>query len=310
MCSSDYKEITSLVGSFYDLYPFPPEDELEADLCLSDWRYSLKEVYCFFEDVIGPCNHKTERVRILDAGCGTGLSTNLLARLNPGSEILAIDVSEISLSIARKRRLKSKASKASEISFKNISLFDLSLDRDFDYINTIGLINHIQYPLDAFYKFRELLKPGGILHVFAYSQNGRCQINLLSESFGDLGLKSTAKDIVLARELIENLPKDNFLRIDYQRRCKEGILSDSRFADMYLHPLESSFNLDKLFGFIDEVNLEWIGFSDRENWRLERLIAGEMLRKATNLPLRKRLRLIESLDQGINYFDFFLQKPY
>ena len=31
---------------------------------------------------------------VLDAGCGTGVSTDYLAHLNPGSEILAIDISK------------------------------------------------------------------------------------------------------------------------------------------------------------------------------------------------------------------------
>ena len=49
------------------------------------------------------CYRRGEKLRILDAGCGTGLSTLALARLNPGSAVLGIDVSPRALELAGKR---------------------------------------------------------------------------------------------------------------------------------------------------------------------------------------------------------------
>src|ERR1700761_4205647 len=46
---------------------------------------------------------RAERLRILDAGCGTGLSTLMLARLNPGATVVGVDISPRSLDLARER---------------------------------------------------------------------------------------------------------------------------------------------------------------------------------------------------------------
>src|SRR5947209_10606619 len=46
---------------------------------------------------------RAERLRILDAGSGTGLSTLSLAKLNPGSTVVGVDLSPRSLEVARER---------------------------------------------------------------------------------------------------------------------------------------------------------------------------------------------------------------
>src|SRR5690349_19213897 len=49
------------------------------------------------------CYRRADGLRILDAGCGTGLSTLGLARLNPGSSVLGVDASPRALAVARER---------------------------------------------------------------------------------------------------------------------------------------------------------------------------------------------------------------
>ncbi|HEV3165184.1 MAG TPA: class I SAM-dependent methyltransferase [Isosphaeraceae bacterium] len=49
------------------------------------------------------CYRRSDDLRILDAGCGTGLSTLGLARLNPRSTVVGLDCSHRSLDLARQR---------------------------------------------------------------------------------------------------------------------------------------------------------------------------------------------------------------
>ncbi|MEO6811118.1 MAG: class I SAM-dependent methyltransferase, partial [Isosphaeraceae bacterium] len=46
---------------------------------------------------------RSDALRILDAGCGTGLTTLTLARLNPGSTVIGLDASAPSLDLAKQR---------------------------------------------------------------------------------------------------------------------------------------------------------------------------------------------------------------
>src|SRR5690242_16715676 len=46
---------------------------------------------------------RNDGLRILDAGCGTGLSSLMLARLNPGAKVIGVDASPRALELARER---------------------------------------------------------------------------------------------------------------------------------------------------------------------------------------------------------------
>src|SRR3954454_6985825 len=49
------------------------------------------------------CYRRADGIRILDAGCGTGLTSLGLARLNPGATVVGLDASSRSLEQARRR---------------------------------------------------------------------------------------------------------------------------------------------------------------------------------------------------------------
>ena len=66
-------------------------------------------------------------LRILDAGCGTGVSTDYLAHLNPGAEILAVDISAGTLAMAQERCQRSGAIEQASVRFQQRSLLDLAV---------------------------------------------------------------------------------------------------------------------------------------------------------------------------------------
>ena len=78
-----------LVSEFYDSYPYPNDALLESSPLGCNWRWSLEDVYSFCTGATSTINNQ---FNILDAGCGSGVTTDYLAKLNPGSKILAIDI--------------------------------------------------------------------------------------------------------------------------------------------------------------------------------------------------------------------------
>jgi methylase of polypeptide subunit release factors len=75
---------------------------------------------------------------ILDAGCGTGYKSLVLAEANPGAKIIGIDISEQSLDLARKR-FQHHGLENGE--FHLLSIYELpNLGLEFDYINCDELL--------------------------------------------------------------------------------------------------------------------------------------------------------------------------
>src|SRR6059036_2040386 len=84
-----------------------------------------------------------EEIRILDAGCGTGEGSSRLAELFPRSTVLAVDILDQSLELARSRY----AALAPRLAFEHRSVFDLGLpDGAFDLAVCRHVIHSIPLP--------------------------------------------------------------------------------------------------------------------------------------------------------------------
>ena len=127
--------------------------------------------------------------------------------------------------------------------------------------------------------------------------------------FRKLGLSANTKDIKLAKNMILNLPVNNILRNDHERRLYNGYMSDDYFADLYLNPREINFSLEMLFKMIESTSLVFGGFTNDSLWELKPFLQGELLRRSLKLPRREQLELIQDLSHEINHFEFFLVKP-
>ena len=57
----------------------------------TNWRWCHRSVLAA---VHGSIPAGMEAPRILDAGCGTGVSTDYLCHLNPGADVLGVDISD------------------------------------------------------------------------------------------------------------------------------------------------------------------------------------------------------------------------
>ena len=87
------------VRELYNTYPFPPEPLLDEPPPGYNWRWHWEAAYNF----CAGRKPSLKDVRILDAGCGTGVGTEYLMLLNPEAEIVGIDLSEGALDVAQKR---------------------------------------------------------------------------------------------------------------------------------------------------------------------------------------------------------------
>jgi ubiquinone/menaquinone biosynthesis C-methylase UbiE len=100
---------------------------------------------------------------VLEAGCGVGAQTVTLARNSPHAHITSVDISESSISEARR---KVEAAGMSNVTFKQGDIFSLPFEPgSFDHIFVCFVLEHLSRSLDVLKSLRNLLKRGGTITV-------------------------------------------------------------------------------------------------------------------------------------------------
>ena len=297
---------TPVVSAFYDRFPFPGDPLQDGPPPGYNWRWCYRSVLASVHGVI-PSGQ--EQPRILDAGCGTGVSTDYLCHLNPGADVVGVDISDGALAVARERLERSGArQEVRSLRQQQRSLLDLGDEAPFDYINSVGVLHHLREPEAGLSSLAGLLAPEGLLHLFLYADAGRWEIHRTQKALTLLQAGTGRDGLRLGRNLFETLPESNRLRCHHERRWAVDCAPDANFADMYLHPQETSYDLERLFSFIETAGLHFAGFSNPEVWDPARLLQGELLERAQALPAFQQWSLIEQLDPDISHFEFFLSK--
>jgi SAM-dependent methyltransferase len=302
------QDTSAAVQRLYDTYPFPPEPLLDEPPPGYNWRWNWLAAYNFCTGQKPP----RQDIRILDAGCGTGVGTEYLVHLNPQASVVGIDLSAGALSVASERCRRSGANR---VEFHHLSLYDADqLDGEFDLINCVGVLHHLPDPIRGIQSLAAKLAPGGLMHIFVYAELGRWEIQLMQKAIALLqgNQRGDYRDgVQLGRQLFAALPENNRLVKREKERWSLENQRDANFADMYVHPQEIDYNIETLFELIDASGLEFIGFSNPSYWQIERLLGKnpELIERSQQLSDRQRYRLIELLDPEVSHYEFFLGRP-
>lgn len=96
---------------------------------------------------------------VLEAGCGVGAQTVVLARNSPGARITAVDISSASLGQAQARVT---AAGLANVSFQQVDVLELPFAaQSFDHVFVCFLLEHLRQPEAALAELRRVLKPRG-----------------------------------------------------------------------------------------------------------------------------------------------------
>ena len=310
MSTSPRDAATPVVSAFYDRFPYPGDPLQDGPPPGYNWRWCVDSAMTAVLGVLPLAPPSGIRTwRILDAGCGTGVSSDYLCHLNPGSSVLAVDISAGALDVARERLRRSGAARqVRELCVEQRSLLDLEGEGGFDYINSVGVLHHLREPVQGLRALARQLRAGGVLHLFLYADGGRWEIHRSQRALSLLEVGTAGEGLRLGRQLFRELPEANRLRRQHEQRWSLDTAADANFADMYLHPQETSYDLERLWHFVAQADLSFAGFSNPEVWDPARLLQGELLERALALPRRQQWALVEALDPDISHFEFFLTK--
>jgi ubiquinone/menaquinone biosynthesis C-methylase UbiE len=100
---------------------------------------------------------------VLEAGCGVGAQTIILARNSPNAKFTAVDLSEESLGAARER-VSSQG--FTNVTFHQSDIFHMPYDdNSFDHLFLCFVLEHLPNPIEALLCLRRVLKHGGTITV-------------------------------------------------------------------------------------------------------------------------------------------------
>jgi ubiquinone/menaquinone biosynthesis C-methylase UbiE len=150
---------------------------------------------------------------VLEAGCGVGAQTIILARNSPNAKITAVDLSVESLRAARER--------VSSQGFTNVTFHQGDIvhlpyeDNSFDHLFLCFVLEHLPNPIEALLCLRRVLKQGGTITViegdhgstyfYPESANARKAIRCLVDIQTGMGGNS-----LIGRQLYPLLKKSNY----------------------------------------------------------------------------------------------------
>ncbi|MDI9577360.1 MAG: methyltransferase domain-containing protein [Thermoproteota archaeon] len=103
------------------------------------------------------------RSLVLEAGCGIGAQTISIAKNNPHTQIISLDISSESIYTAKNRIKKTGYN---NITFCQGNLFSLPLkDESFDHVFVCFVLEHLSDPKNVLINLKRALKTGGSITV-------------------------------------------------------------------------------------------------------------------------------------------------
>lgn len=262
-------------------------------------------------------NHQvieTEGKVILDAGCGSGYKSLVLAEANPGAKIVGIDLSEKSVELAR-QRLEHYGFENCE--FHAIPIEELpKLGLEFDYINADEVLYLLPDIVAGLQAMKAVLKPEGMIRSNLHSSYQRANFFRAQDLFKFMGLMNESPgemEIEVVRETMEALKDQVLLKMQtWTKRMAES--EESMLANVLLMGDKGS-TIPELFAALREANLEFISMVNWRYWDLTGLfkepddLPAFLAMSLPELSIEEQLHLFELLNPVHRLLDFWCGHP-
>lgn len=157
----------------------------------------LKDQACTLDDIIHHDTIFPQDTLVLEAGCGVGAQTKIIAKKNSATNFISVDISDVSLNEARK---VVKTLNLTNVEFQQADIFNLPFkDETFDSVFICFVLEHLSNPEKALNELKRVLKRGGTMmaiegdhgSTFFYPDSPKahkaidCQVQLQKQNGGN-----------------------------------------------------------------------------------------------------------------------------
>jgi len=198
-----------------------------------------------------------QRLEMLNAGCGTGQHVMISSAGFPDANITAVDLSLASLAYAKKRCTEAGVT---NVTFYQGDILELgnSLPRQFDIIESAGVLHHMEDPMRGWQVLTNLLKPGGLMRIGLYSETARQNVVASRQFIADNGFEPTLEGIHACRAALKSLSDFHPAK---SITGSPDFYSTSLCRDLIFHVQEHRFTIPQLKDCLAKLGLEFMSFS-------------------------------------------------
>lgn len=291
-------DIVEKIRQQFDSAPYPriPVDESPKDKPNFLYIHNLVTAYYLRNQKVIDTKGKV----ILDAGCGSGYKSLVLAEANPGAKIIGVDISEASVKLAQ-QRLEYHGFDNTE--FHVSFLEDLpKLGIKFDYINCDDVLYLLPDAVAGLKAMKSVLQPEGIIRVNLHSSLQRTNFFRAQNLFKFMGLMDDNPEdmeIGIVRETMNALKDGVSLKSQTwhpKYNEDEGVI----LANQLLVG-DKGIEIPQFFSLLRAANLEFINMVNWREWDLMSLF-----KEPDDLPAFLGMNLPElSIEEKLRLFELF-----
>lgn len=191
---------------------------------------------------------------ILVAGCGTGRHSCETASHYRGARVLAIDLSASSLGYAMRH---SQALRQTHVEHAQADILQLgSLERQFDLIESVGVLHHLAEPEAGWRALLTLLRPGGLMLIGLYSELARAPVVAARQFIAHRGFPATVEGIRMCREALMSGDCPQALK---PLTAFGDFFGLSACRDLLFHAQEHRTSLLDIQALLDRLRLDFVG---------------------------------------------------
>lgn len=282
--------VANLVQAQFDEFPYPnvPIEEAVSDNTSLFANSITTARYIRDRKVVRP-----EGKVMLNAGCGSGWETLVLATANPGAHYVGVDISAESVKMAQQRFQFHSIDNAR---FEVMDLADMTpLSEQFDFIACNDVLYLLDDQVAGLRGMGQVLKPDGIIRTNVHSLYQRQYIFHMQDAMELLGVmdEPSNKAVPILREVMDALNDNSFVKSHWQGdniKTTTGILAN------FLLRSDKGFTVPQVFEILRKSELDFVSMVDWQNWRLDQVLTKPVhyaMRHIKKLSPEEQLHFVE-----------------
>ncbi len=246
-------EVSQKVQAQYEQNPYPRWEQMQLSVS-RPVSEELKRIMPFqpasvFAEVTDP-------PKVLIAGCGTGQHVMQVASRFKDAQVLGVDLSATSLGYAKSKIEEYGFDDKAKLLQADILSLD-HLDKQFDIIESSGVLHHMEDPIAGWKVLKSLLKPNGVMKIALYSEAARKFVVQAREWIAKEGYEATPEAIRQCRRDFMLSPDAAKWKVLTQR---SDFYSMSDCRDLIFHVQEHRYAIPQLAEILEELGFEFLGF--------------------------------------------------